>query len=62
MVSVSPDVDREGVNAVLEVARWCPRCKKVFTATKVVGRDREEASTESPCPDCGAAGESLLRR
>lgn len=43
--------------------RWCPRCKKLFLATRIVGRQgREEVGQETPCPACGTRGEPLLAR
>ena len=48
---------------VTEVERWCPECKKVFTATKVLARrGKEETSTETSCPNRGTAGTLLLER
>jgi endogenous inhibitor of DNA gyrase (YacG/DUF329 family) len=48
---------------VLTVTRWCPRCEKLFEATKIIQRvGREATASETPCPTCGTPGQLLLQR
>jgi hypothetical protein len=47
---------------VLTVERWCPNCKTVFPAKRIISRvGRETTVQETPCPTCGTKGETLLQ-
>jgi hypothetical protein len=49
----------------ITVERWCPKCRKLFTSTRIVEREGGGDSVlvhESLCPDCGTQGEMLLQR
>jgi hypothetical protein len=51
------------MSSVLKVDWWCPKCRKVFTSTKIVERvGRDETSTTTPSPECESPGELLLSR